>query len=72
MVTAIRESRGNRREAKGLTRDAERAGQGRRGRRSAGSGLAERTYDNMQPGGQQPLTNQDPGRVTPAREFEHQ
>ena len=49
MVTAFREARGNRREAKGLTRT-------RRPAKAVeapkpGSGLAERTYDNMRPVG---------------------
>jgi cellulose synthase (UDP-forming) len=49
VATAIREARGNRREAKGLTRT-------RRPAKAVevakpGSGLAERTYDNMRPVG---------------------
>jgi cellulose synthase (UDP-forming) len=49
VVTAFREARGNRREAKGLTRT-------RRPAKAVdapkpGSGLAERTYDNMRPVG---------------------
>lgn len=49
VVTAMRESRGNRREAKGLTRT-------RRNKpvaqpTNAGNGLAERTYDNLTPVG---------------------
>ena len=52
MVTAFREARGNRREAKGKTRT-------RRPAKAVeapkpGSGLAERTYDNMRPVGSEP------------------
>ena len=49
VVTAMRESRGNRREAKGLTRT--RRNKPVEAPAAAGSGLAERTYDNLTPVG---------------------
>jgi cellulose synthase (UDP-forming) len=49
VVTAFRESRGNRREAKGLTRT--RRTKPVAEAPAAGSGLAERTYDSLSPVG---------------------